>query len=139
MAMSEPWQFGKFFFAPAHMHGAVFRAAAQGGNGFSGIQQPLRIKCRLYSMEHLQFARPELGAHLIDFFHANPVLAGNGPPGLHAHVKYFFSEFLSQFELARLARIIEYQRMQISIAGVKDIHAAQAVFLGKGFDPAQYL
>jgi hypothetical protein len=79
-------QFREFFLSLMHVHSAMLCATAEGGHGLPGIQQAGRIERGFYRMEHFQLPRLELGAHLIDFFDTDPVLASNGPSGVNAHL-----------------------------------------------------
>ena len=66
-------------------------------------------------MEHFQFRSLELGAHLVDFFDAYPMLASDRSPGLDAHLQYLAPEFLRQGQFSRLVGVIKNQRMQIPV------------------------
>ena len=68
--------------AATHPHAPIFCAAAQGRNRLAGIQQLFDIERALHGNEHFDFFRRELDAHLIYFFDADTVLAGNGAANL---------------------------------------------------------
>ena len=85
-------------------------------------------------MKSLEFEGAELVAHRVDLFHADPVLAGNRAADVDRELKYLGTELLGSRELARLVRIIEDQRVQVAVAGVKNIHTAQAVLFCEVFD-----
>src|SRR5690242_10142271 len=90
-------------------------------------------------MEHFQFRRFELRTHLVDFFDAYPMLAGDRTPGLYAHLEYLRAEFLSKREFSRPVGIIKNQGVQIPITSMKNIHASQTIFTGEGFNTGQHV
>ena len=57
------------------------------------------------------------------------MLAGQHAADLDAELQDLGAELLGAVEFARLVGIVEDQRMQIAVAGMKDVGDAQAVFL----------
>src|SRR5204862_4267373 len=76
----------------------------------------------------------ELLLHEINLFDTNAVLAGNAAAEFNA----FFQNVLARREglrhLVRLAFIIKNQRMNIAVAGMKDIRDAQTKFLARALN-----
>ena len=56
------------------------------------------------------------------------MLAGDGAANVNRQFKDFGTELLGAFEFAGAVGVIQNQRMQIAVAGMEYIHAAQAVF-----------
>ncbi len=68
-----------------YMHGAKLSAPVQGRNGFSGVEQFVRVERVLDRMKLQQLHVVELDAHLIDFFHSNNLFNGDGDTEFEAY------------------------------------------------------
>ena len=80
-------------------------------------------------MEGAQLRACELRAHRVDLLDADAVLARDRAADLDAKLEDARAEGLGAFEIAGFVRIEEDQRMQIAVAGMEDVRAAQAVLL----------
>ena len=65
-------------------------------------------------------------AHQVALLDADPVLAGQHAADLDAEPQDVGAECLGALDLARLVGVVEDQRVQIAVAGMKDIGDAQA-------------
>src|SRR4030066_1914339 len=108
---SESFDFREHEFAAVHVHAAELGAAVQGRYRLAGIEQAVRIECRLDGMELREFGRIELHAHLVDLLHAHAVLAGDGAADLDAQFENLAAEFLGALQLTRFVGIVKNQRM----------------------------
>ena len=111
-----------------YVHASHLRAAMECGHRFARIEQSLRVECVLHAMEALELGRRELHAHVADLLHAHSMLAGDRPADFNAELEHFGAKGLRLLGVAGSIRIVENQRMQIPVAGVKHIHAGQAEF-----------
>jgi hypothetical protein len=111
-----------------HMHAAVFGAAMQAGHRLAGIEQAALVEGCLDAVEGLQFRRFVLHAHLVDLLDTDAVLAGDRAAERHRQFQDFGAEGFGPLPFAGLGGVVHDQRMQVAVAGVEDIGAAQAVF-----------
>ena len=70
------------------MHGAELGAAMQRRHRFTGIEQTFLIKRLFDRMKLVQFIRTELNAHMVDFFDADTMLAGDRTADLDTEFQY---------------------------------------------------
>src|SRR5882672_6793954 len=138
IARSESWKIGKLFLASVNMHASELGAAMQGRNRLAGIEQAVLVERALDAVEGFEFRRLELDAHLVDLFHAHAVLAGDGAADLQAQLEYFGAESFRARELAGLVGVVEDERVQVAVAGVEYVGAAQAMLLFHLGDRAQH-
>ena len=111
-----------------HMHTTKLGAAVQCRYRLAGIEQAQFIKSVFQCMEGFQFSRFELYTHGVDFFDAHAVFAGDGAADVDAELEDFGTEIFGTFELTGIIGIVEDQRMQVAVAGMEYIGAAQPVF-----------
>src|SRR5262249_49608050 len=78
-------------------------------------------------------------SHQIALLDADAVLAGEYAPDLDAEFEDLRSERLGPLQLARRIGVVENQRMQVAIAGVKYIGYPQAVSSRHLLHPVQHL
>src|SRR5699024_6594608 len=69
--------------------------------------------------------------HLVDLFHTDAVFAGNRAAVFQAELADGAAKGLGALEFAGNVGIIENQRMQIAVAGMKDVGYPQAIVLGQ--------
>ena len=69
----------------------------------------------------------------------NAVLAGDGAADRHAQLEYFAAQFLGAFQFPRLVGIVEYQRVQVAVAGMEYVADRQAVRRRQHPDLRQHL
>ena len=86
------------------------------------------VERALDGMKQRQLGGAELYAHGIDFFNTHAVFAGDGAADIDRQLQDFGAEGLGAFEFAVLVGVVEYERVQVAVAGMKHVHAAQAVF-----------
>ena len=78
-----------------------------------------------------QVGLAEHDAHEVALLDADPMLAGQNAAHPDAEAQDFGAEFLGFFQFARRIGVIEDQRMQVAVAGVKYVGDGQAVLGGK--------
>src|SRR5208337_4252069 len=109
------------------MHSAEFGAAAELREHLSGVEKTFGIESAFEALLLIEIALIEHRVHEIALLHADPMFARQDAADLDAETKDVGAKRLGLVELARLVRVIEDQRMEISIAGMKDVRHAQAV------------
>ena len=114
--------------AAAHQHLAVLGTAVERRNELARVEQPGRVK-RRFQGEHLRvFCRRELHAHAVELFHAHAMLAGDGAAHGHAGFQNVGPKQLAAAQLIGVVGIKQNQRVQVAVARVEHVHAAQLVF-----------
>ena len=108
-----------------HMQRPELRTARQAGNRLARIQQAVRIECGLERMKLAQFRHGKLYAHLVDFLHTHTVFTGNRAAERDTQLQDFTAELFCALQIARLIGIIQNQRMQIAVAGMKYIRHSE--------------
>src|SRR3546814_5305418 len=81
----------------------------------------------LHALLLLQVGLAEHRAHEIALLDADAMLAGQHAADLDAELQDVGAEVLRLLQLARLVGVVEDERMQVAVAGVKDVGDAQAV------------
>jgi hypothetical protein len=112
----------------AHQHLAVLGAAVQRGDHLAGVEQTLGSKARL-TPNICSFSSAELHAHAVELFDAHAVLAGHGAAHGHAGFQDVGAKQLAAVQLVRVVRIEQDQRVQVAVARVEHVGAAQLVLL----------
>ena len=84
-----------------YLHATVLCAAIKRGNCLARIEQHVRIKGALDSKEHFPLSIGELAAHLIYFFDAHTVLAGDGAAIFNSKFKNICRKLFGSLELTR--------------------------------------
>src|SRR5690625_2892480 len=130
---------GKRQLTALHMHGAKFSTAIQGRNGLAGIEQGMLIKGLLDGKKQIPLGFFKLYAHLIDFFYPDAMLTRNSPAKRNRQLQYFPAKLLGPETLLLTAAIIQDERVQIAIPGMKHIEAAQPVFILHRSDGIEHL
>ena len=72
--------------ALVYVQGAELGAAVQGGDVLAGVEQAFGIERGLDRMEQGDFVGVELGAHLVDLFTPDAMLAGDAATDRHAQL-----------------------------------------------------
>src|SRR6185312_14128227 len=111
-------------------------AAARVADDLRGLA--VRIEGALESLLLLQIRRLKLHLHQIALLHANAMLAGQHATHLDAKREDIGTEALGPFELIVATGVVENQRMQVAVAGVKDVGDRQAIGLSHLADTAEY-
>ena len=102
-----------------NVHGPELGAPRQGGDGLAGVEQARRIKRRLDRGEGFDLGCAKLGAHLVDLFAPDAVLAGDRAADGDAQLQDRPAQDFGPLHLAVDAGVIEDQGVQIAVAGVK--------------------
>src|SRR3984957_16086987 len=138
LSTSEARQVGEWKLAAMDMHAAVLRTTMQCRNRFARIEQAEFVERPLHGEERIAFGAGELDAHRIDFFDAHTVFAGDRAAELDAEFENVRTETVGAFPFARPIRVEQDQRMQIAVARVENIHAAQSILFLHFLDSAQH-
>ena len=94
-----------------------------------GLSRPFGVEGALDAQHLLAFGGRELHAHGVEFFHADAVLAGDGAAHGDAGFQDVGAKQLAAVQLVGIVGIEQDQRMQVAVAGVEHVGAAQAVLL----------
>src|SRR5262249_61912230 len=120
----------------AHRPGACWRAWAPSSPSFLGslaaverkhlgwVQQPLGVEHCFDPHLHGKVGLGELDRHEIALFNADPVLAGEAAAESDAELENLMARLLRTIGLRGVVGIIEHERMQVAVAGVKDVGSA---------------
>jgi len=105
----------------------------------AGVQETVRVEgafeALLLGEVHLVEHRP----HQVAFFDADPMFASEYAADLHAESQDIGAKFLCPLDFTGLVRIVQNQRMQIAVAGMKHIGDAEPVLRRQFADPGQHL
>jgi hypothetical protein len=115
--------------ALVHMHAAEFGAAAKLGKHLSRIEQMVRIEGAFHPHLVIEIRLVEHFRHEITLLDTHAMLAGQHAANLHAQAQDVRAEGFGLLQFARHIGVIEDQRVQIAVAGVKDIGDTQAILL----------
>src|SRR5262249_14917798 len=126
--LSKPWQVGKSDASRMHMHAPKLRAAVQRRKHLAGIEQALVVEGAFESLLLIEIGFRKHRRHQVALLDADAVLAGQYATHFDTQPQNIGAELLGPLELARLVGIIENERMQIAVAGVEHVGAAQAIF-----------
>ena len=110
-----------------HVHLAVLGAAVQRRDHLAGIQQFLGVEGALERQHLLAFGRSELHAHRRQLLDADAVLAGDGAAERDAGLEDVGAEQFAAVQLVGIVGIEQDQRVQVAVAGMEDVAAAQPV------------
>jgi hypothetical protein len=92
------------------------------------------------SAEHLlALLGAELHAHRVELLDAHAVLAGDGAAHRDAGLQDVGAEQLAAVQLVGVVGVEQDQRVQVAVAGVEDVAAAQAVLLLHRGDREQHV
>ena len=114
---------GKRELAGVDMHAAQLGAAAELRKHLAGIEQALGIEGAFQPLLLVEVGLVEHRVHEVALLDADAVLAGQHAADLDAKPEDVGAERLRALEFARLVGVVEDQRMQIAVAGVKHIGA----------------
>src|SRR5687767_9754024 len=74
---SEPRQVRELLLRGVHVHAPELGAAIESRDGLPGIQEAVLVERALHGVEELELRGAELHAHVVHFFDADAVLAGD--------------------------------------------------------------
>ena len=106
-----------------NVHGAQFGTSMQAWNRLARVEDATGVQLALDVVELGQFRRLELVTHLIDLFNTHTMLSGNGTATVHAQCQDIATEFFCFVQIAGLVGIVQDQRVQVAIAGMKYVGA----------------
>src|SRR5439155_16945874 len=138
MALSESRNIRMREIALMDVQLAELGAAMQRGHALAGVEQRVRIEGRLDREEALELAGTELDAHPGQLFDTDAVLAGDRASNFDAKLEDRRAECLGARDLAFRVRVVEDERMQVAVAGVEHVGAAQSELHRQLFDSCQY-
>ena len=92
-----------------------------------GLSRPAGSKARLTRFHLRALGRRELDAHRRQLLDADAVLAGDGAAHRDAELEDLGAERLGAMQLVAVVGVEQDQRMQVAVAGVEDVDAAQRV------------
>ncbi len=94
-----------------------------------GFKSMCGSNAALMPEEALELSRGELNAHLRQLFDADAMLAGDRSADGDAQLEDRGAERLGALRLARLVGVVQDERMEVAVARVKDVGAAQLVLV----------
>ena len=109
------------------VHSPEFRTAVQRRIHLAGVEQAFRIEGALDPLLLLQVVLGEHLAHQIAFLHPDAVLAGQHAADPHAGAQNVGAECLDLLQIAGSGGGVVGSAVQIAVAGMKDVAAAQPV------------
>jgi len=112
------------------MDTAEFGAPVQCRKDLARIQQAIWIEGAFEALLLLEVIIVEHRTHKVTLLNSNAVLARQNAPDLDAKLEDFAPELFCFLQFTGVVGIIEDQRMQISIACMKDVGDTEAVMLG---------
>ena len=116
--------------AAGNVHAAEFGAAVQLRKHLAGIEQALRVERAFHPLLRVQDRFPRTSAGIRSRFSTpTPCSPVSTPPTSTHSFRISAPNASGAFQFARLVGVVENQRMQIAVAGVKHVGDAQAVFL----------
>ena len=118
---------------------ADFAAALAQREDFAGIEGGVGIEGVVDAAHEIEVGVGEEERHKFGFFHADAVLAGKRAADFDAIADDFGGGFQGALELRGVAGIVEYDGMQVAVAGVEDVADLKAVLIADLPDAAQSL
>ena len=112
------------------MDTSKFGAPVQCRKDLARIQQAIRIEGAFEALLLLEVILVEHRTHKVTLLNSNAVLARQNAADLDAKLEDFAPELFCLLQFTGVVGIIEDQRMQISIACMKDVGDTEAVMLG---------
>jgi hypothetical protein len=114
-----------------HVHASELGASPQLRKHLARIEQMVGIESAFDPHLLVEVDLVEHFRHQVALLHPHSVLAGQHAADLDAEPQDVGAETLSLVELAGYVGVVENQRVQVAVAGVKDIGDAEPVFLGE--------
>ena len=109
------------------------------GKHFAGIGEAERIEGITQAVQAIEFVGVEHRGEVVAFLEADAVFAGDGAAHLDAHVENLSGQDFGPLEGAGFSAVIKNERMEIAVAGMKNVGAADAGGAGHLGDAAQGL
>src|SRR5690606_14712540 len=136
---SEPGDVGERQLAAPDVHAAKFGTAVEGREHLARIEQPVGIERALDPLLLLEVDFGEHLAHQVALLDADAVFAGQHAALFGAQLQDVGPERLGAPQLIVVVRVIQDERMQVAIAGMEHVGAAQAVLALERRNPCQHL
>src|SRR4051794_33139687 len=136
---SKPREFGESELAGMDMHAAEFGAAMKRRKHFAGVQQALRVE---RTFEPLLLVEIDIAKHLrhqVALFDAHAMFARQHAAKFDADPQDVGTKGFGALHFIGLIGIEKDERMQVAVAGIKNIGDAKIVFCGKIADSRQRL
>src|SRR5579863_6635339 len=135
----KPRQVGERQFPGMDVQPAQFGAAMQLREDLAGVQQPFGIEGAFEALLMGKIVLVEHRAHQIALLDADPVLASQHPADFDAQPQDVGAEGFGALDLALLVGVVEDERVEVAVAGVKHIGDAEPVPLRKLADASEHL
>src|SRR5262249_2543188 len=126
---SKARQVGERQPAGMDMETAEFGAAVQLRKHFSRIEQTIRIESTFQALLVREIALVEHRAHKIALFNADAVLAGQYTADFDAEPQDIRAKGLGALDFVGLVGIVKNERVEVAVAGVKDVRQAKTVVI----------
>src|SRR5882757_4079407 len=139
MSCSKPWKVGKRELTAMDVHATQFGAAVQGWKYLAGIEQALRVEGAFQSLLLVEIDLAEHFRHQVALLDADAMFAGKNAAEFDTDPQDIGAEGFGPFDLTGLVGIIQDQRMQIAVAGMKHVGDAEIVLSREVADSRQGL
>src|SRR5262249_51491361 len=126
---SKPRQLRERHLAAMDVHTAELGTAVQHREHLAGVEEPVGIEGAFEPLLLRQLALAEHRAHEVALLDADAVLARKDAAHRDAELQDVAAESLGALELARLVGVVEDERVEIAVAGMKDIGDAEPILL----------
>src|SRR6266446_9284584 len=125
---SEPWQFGESELAAVDVHAAELGAAVQGRKYLAGVEQALGVERTFEPLLLVEIDLAEHFAHQVALLDADAMFAGQHAAEFDADPQDVGAEGLRPLDLAGPVGIVQDQRVQVAVAGMKHVGDTEVVF-----------
>src|SRR5258708_30536298 len=139
MSYSKPRKFWESELAAMDMYATQFCAAMQGRKYLAGIEQALRVECAFQTLLLVEIDLAEHFRHQVALLDADAMFTGKDAAEFDTDPQDIVAEGFGPFHLTGLVGIIQDQRMQIAVAGMKHVGDAQIVLSREVADSRQGL
>src|SRR5215471_4739940 len=107
-------------------------ASRMRGQELGGIHDAVGIEDAAQAVHEIQVGVGVLEREILGLVHADAVLAGDAAPEGNARAQHLLVGALGPLQLARIPVVVTDERMEIAVAGMKDIGDEHAVARGDG-------
>src|SRR5260221_12728838 len=125
--------------AAMDVHAAELGAAMELRKYLAGIEQTVGVEGAFEAQLLVEVDLVEHDRHEVALLNADAVLAGENATDLDAEAQDIGAERFGALELARLVGIVKDQRMEVAVAGMKDVGDAQPIVVGQDPHARQHL
>src|SRR5262245_38354935 len=124
--------------AAVHVHPTELGTTRERGYGLSGVQQLRGIEHFLDGVNHRELVRVELRTHLLQLLDTDAMLTRDGAANGYTKAQDFAAETLCLLELLGHVGVVQDERVQIAVSGMKDVGNTQTVAGREARDVLQY-